>query len=326
MEFNNLIDLSLTQLTGQTSQPPWTYNKDMNTYSNVIISDNIPILLKTSQNNINSFNLEYEIPKNIDESVVNKKKIEKSIKEEIIKVYDLDFDLNKFYKFLKDDEKLSPACDYSKGLRLFRAVNPFEAIISSISSSNNSIKRWTTSIIKLKKIWGDVFEFPSGKYYRFPPSEILFDAYGDNLEEYEADGRQMEIECYTHNLKSCGFGYRVPYIKDAAEIFTLESDYNDFFNMSYEQAYDEIIKIKGVGPKVADCILLYGFGFMEAFPSDVWIKRIVSYLYFDNNPDISIKELREFGMDTFGKYAGYVQLYLFNYGRTSGLFDKLSSK
>ena len=136
----------------------------------------------------------------------------------------------------------------------------------------------------------------------------------------------MEIECYTNNLKSCGFGYRVPYIKDASEVFTFKYDYNELFNMSYEEAYDEIKKIKGVGPKVADCILLYGFGFLEAFPSDVWIKRIVSYLYFDNNQDISIKELRQFGMDTFGKYAGYVQLYLFNYGRTSGLFDKLNKK
>ena len=326
MKFNNLIDLNLTQSSGQTSQPPWTYNNDTNTYCNVIISDQIPLLLKSSQNNINSFNLDYELPKNIDESVVNKNKIEKSIKSEISKIYDLNFDLEKFYKFLKDDEKLSPSCDFSKGLRLFRATDPFEAIISSISSSNNSIKRWVNSINDLKKIWGDEFEFPSGKFYKFPPSEILFDAYEDNLEEYEASTREMEIECYTNNLKSCGFGYRVPYIKDASEVFTFKYDYNELFNMSYEEAYDEIIKIKGVGPKVADCILLYGFGFFEAFPSDVWIKRIVSYLYFDNNQDISIKELRQFGMDTFGKYAGYVQLYLFNYGRTSGLFDELNKK
>lgn len=326
MKFNNLIDLNLTQSSGQTSQPPWTYNNDTNTYCNVIISDQIPLLLKSSQNNINSFNLDYELPKNIDESVVNKNKIEKSIKREISKIYDLNFDMEKFYKFLKDDEKLSPLCDFSKGLRLFRATDPFEAIISSISSSNNSIKRWVNSINDLKKIWGDEFEFPSGKFYKFPPSQILFDAYKDNLEEYEASTREMEIECYTNNLKSCGFGYRVPYIKDASEVFTFKYDYNELFNMSYEEAYDEIIKIKGVGPKVADCILLYGFGFLEAFPSDVWIKRIVSYLYFDNNQDISIKELRQFGMDTFGKYAGYVQLYLFNYGRTSGLFDKLNKK
>ena len=327
MEFNNLIDLNLTQLSGQTSQPPWTYDENTKAYTNVIVSDNIPILLKTSQNkDINSFNLDYEIPSAIDESVVNKKKIEKSIKEEIIKIYDLDFDLDKFYKYLKSDEKLADSCDFSKGLRLFKATDPFEAIISSISSSNNSIKRWTNSINDLKRIWGDEFEFPSGKYYKFPPSEILLDAYADSLEEYEADDRQMEIECYTHNLISCGFCYRVPYIKAASELFTLEMDYNEFFNMSYEEAYDEIINIKGVGPKVADCILLYGFGFREAFPSDVWIKRIVSYLYFDNNPDISIKEIRQFGMEEFGEYAGYVQLYLFNYGRTSGLFDKLTSK
>ena len=304
MKFNNLIDLNLTQSSGQTSQPPWTYNNDTNTYCNVIISDQIPLLLKSSQNSSKNY--------------INMN----DIKSEISKIYDLNFDMEKFYKFLKDDEKLSPSCDFSKGLRLFRATDPFEAIISSISSSNNSIKRWVNSINDLKKIWGDEFEFPSGKFYKFQPSQILFDAYKDNLEEYEASGREMEIECYTNNLKSCGFGYRVPYIKDASEVFTFKYDYNELFNMSYEEAYDEIKKIKGVGPKVADCILLYGFGFRQAFPSDVWIKRIVSYLYFDGK-DIKVEKVREFGMDEFGDYAGYVQLYMFHYARKSGLMEKL---
>ncbi len=68
-------------------------------------------------------------------------------------------------------------------------------------------------------------------------------------------------------------------------------DLEDISKMSYDEAFDTILKVPGVGPKVADCILLYGFNFRQAFPSDVWIKRIVSYLYFDGN-DVNISKIR----------------------------------
>lgn len=249
MNFNNLIDLELTQYSGQTSQSPWRLDCESNSFNNVIIVDNIPVLLKLSQNNIDSMNLDYEIPTAIDESIIDKNKLESKIKSEVNRIYDLDYDLSKFYNYLKEDEKLAPSAEFCKGLRLFIAADPFESIIASISSSNNSIARWTKTIDKIKKIWGDEYLFPSGRYYKFPPSEVLMEAYENNLEEYEADNRQMEIECYTNNLKSCGLGYRVPYVKQASEIFTLEMDLNDFYHMSYDEAYNEIIKIKGVGDR-----------------------------------------------------------------------------
>jgi N-glycosylase/DNA lyase len=80
-----------------------------------------------------------------------------------------------------------------------------------------------------------------------------------------------------------------------------------------------------VGPKVADCILLYGFGMGEAFPVDIWIKRIICELYF-NGKDVSVPKIRLFGIEQFGEYAGYVQLYLFHYARKSGLLEKIHPK
>ena len=77
--------------------------------------------------------------------------------------------------------------------------------------------------------------------------------------------------------------------------------------------------------KLINLLKLYGFNFRQAFPSDVWIKRIVSYLYFDGN-DVNVSKIREFGMEEFGDYAGYVQLYLFHYARMSGLMKKLKGK
>ena len=95
--------------------------------------------------------------------------------------------------------------------------------------------------------------------------------------------------------------------------------------MNYQEAFQTLLEIPGVGPKVADCILLYGFGRGEAFPVDVWISRIISKLYF-HGEKIKPDKIREYGRERFGKYAGYVQLYLFHYARKSGLLDELKPR
>ena len=162
--------------------------------------------------------------------------------------------------------------------------------------------------------WGNNY---FDNYYTFPDKSVIRDLYEDDEEE-----SLFEDNPCGNNLKSCGVGYRAPYMKSASQIFTLEMDLSEIPKMSYEEAFESILKVPGVGPKVADCILLYGFNFKEAFPSDVWIKRIVSHLYFDGK-DISVSKVREFGMEEFGDNAGYVQLYLFHYARMSGLMSKL---
>ena len=354
LKFNSLINLKLTQESGQTSQAPWKYNSlgDMDEFNELIYLkvpsiinelddetinlNELPILLKLSQHksNFNEFSYLYEFPKKLgnhqfsqilDEKNLSNneiKTIENEIKNELSKIYDLDFDLEKFYEFLLDDEKLAPSVDFCNGLRLFIAKDPFECIISSICSANNSIARWTKSIDKIKHNWGEKVEFDSGIFYGFPSPNQFLDFYETPIEEADADGHSYEIDCYTHNMKSCGVGYRAPYMKKASQMILDEMDLNDIFNMDYEEAFDLILKMPGVGPKVADCILLYGFGFEEAFPSDVWIKRIVSHLYFDGE-EISADKTRDFGIEHFGDYAGYAQLYLFHYARKSGLMEKI---
>lgn len=158
-------------------------------------------------------------------------------------------------------------------------------------------------------------------YYTFPKSSDLAKIYLDEEEEFNSSNIQDICDC-NNNLKSCGVGYRAPYMRTASELFTDETDLSEISSMGYDEAFETILNVPGVGPKVADCILLYGFNFKEAFPSDVWIKRIVSYLYFDGK-DISVAKVRDFGMEEFGEYAGYVQLYMFHYARKSGLMAKL---
>ena len=293
------INLDLTINSGQTSQPPWMETDG--TFSNVVLLDNEPFIFKVRQSDIYlDFNFD-------DKKAVSKLKY----------IFDLDFNLDKFYKYLNNHEELKDMSKFCEGMRLFLAPDPFECVISSICSANNSIKRWTKSVSQIKKNWG----MRQDDYYTFPQSRDLAKIYLDEEEEFNSSNIQDICDC-NNNLKSCGVGYRAPYMRSASELFTDETDLSEISSMGYDEAFETILKVPGVGPKVADCILLYGFNFKEAFPSDVWIKRIVSYLYFDGK-DISVAKVRDFGMEEFGEYAGYVQLYMFHYARKSGLMAKL---
>lgn len=311
------INLDLTQLSGQTSQPPW--KKEDNVYKDIVFIENKPVLFKVSQKD-NFFDFSYEYP--LDEDFNFSKKV---LLNNLNNIFDLDFDLEKFYSYLNNDEKLFEMSSFCNGLRLFEAKNKFEAIISSISSSNNSIARWTKSINMAREKWGLKVSFPSGDFYTFPDVGVLSSCFEDDMEEFDYSDDILNINDCNNNLKTCGFGYRSAYIKKASNLFTLEMRLSDISAMNYEEAFEVVQMIPGVGPKVADCILLYGFNFKEAFPTDVWIKRIISYLFFDNK-DITVNKVREFGIEHFGDYAGYVQLYLFHYARKSGLMEKLKNK
>lgn len=313
LKFNSLINLKLTQESGQTSQAPWFCIDDDKGFSNyyelLFLNNlnNLPVLAKVSQNpnDLSCFELDYQLSDCEFSDSYSDKEITSAVKEEVSKIFNLDFDLENFYKNLIDeDDKLADSIDFCNGLRLFIARDKFECIISSICSANNSITRWTKSTNQIKSNWGFNREFIIGNgpksFYGFPKLSELADK----------------------DLKSCGVGYREDYMKKSEDLLLNEIDIDEIDNMSYDEAFETISKLPGVGPKVADCILLYGYGFMEAFPSDVWIKRIVSYLYFDGK-EISAKKTRDFGMEHFGENAGYAQLYLFHYARKSGLMDKL---
>ncbi len=304
------MNLQLTQMSGQTSQPPW--KKTDNSYQDVVFVGGKPVLFKVDD----KLNVDYELPIGGDFTISQKEVI-----GEFRRIFDLDFDLDRFYSYLKEDEKLSEIPKFCNGLRLFIAKNKFESIISSISSANNSIARWTKSMDLFKQKWGKKYTFSSGEFSAFPTLNVLDSCFEDPDEEFDFNNNLAIDEC-VNNLKSCGVGYRSKYIKGACEFFTSQMDIEDISKMNYEEAFEVIQQVPGVGPKVADCILLYGYNFKQAFPCDVWIKRIISYLYFDGK-DIPVSKVRDFGIDKFGDYAGYVQLYLFHYARKSGLFDKL---
>ena len=299
MIIDNIIDLDLTINSGQTSQPPW--REVGGVFSDVVVVGGEPCIFNVA-NTDEGIDFNYT-------STFSKDNVLSGFNF----IFDLDFDLNRFYKFLNNHDELKEMSEFCYGLRLFKAKDPFECVVSSICSANNSIARWTKSVSVMKEKWGGFFD----GFHIFPSPQRINNVFIDCEDEINVNG-----VCCDDNLKACGVGYRAQYIKKASELFLNEFDVYDFFNMKYDEAFETILKVPGVGPKVADCILLYGFDFKEAFPSDVWIKRIVSHLYFDGK-DVSVDKVRSFGMDEFGKYAGYVQLYMFHYARKSGLMLKL---
>lgn len=187
--------------------------------------------------------------------------------------FDLDTDYSALRTLYSEDSTLKAACEFSRGIRLLRQ-DGWEALVSFIFSSNNNITRIKGIIARLAEHYG---HFPT-------PAELA-------AETPESLGY----------LRS---GFRAKYIVDAAQkVASGEVDLERVKALPYEDAKAELMKIKGVGPKVADCVLLSGMYMTEAFPVDVWIKRVMTDYYSDGFPD------------KFYKTRGIAQLYLFNYIR-----------
>ncbi len=203
------------------------------------------------------------------------------------------FDLELDYESIKADlssmhDVLKEASTYAGGIRILNQ-EPFEALITFIISQNNNIGRIKGIVERLCENFGE--EIEEG-FYAFPTAEKLSKLTPDDLAPIRA-------------------GFRHRYIIDAAKkIQSGEIDLEKLKTMEYMQAQKELMKITGVGVKVADCVLLYGLHRLESFPLDVWMKRAMEVL-FDGMKG-----------DEFGEYGGIAQQYIFHYSRMhKELFD-----
>lgn len=173
--------------------------------------------------------------------------------------FDLERDYDELCEHFSADEHLKKAVDECYGIRLLRQ-DPWEAVCSFIISANNNIPRIKGIIDRLCRLLG---EHLGGDDYAFPTPEKIAEAGIDGLAP----------------IKS---GFRAKYLVDAAnKVLSGEVELNKIYDMTLDEGRDELIKIKGVGEKVAQCVLLYGFGKVDAFPIDVWVKRIMSEMYPD---------------------------------------------
>ena len=196
------------------------------------------------------------------------------------------FDLELDYGKIREDiSRLHPvledAARYAPGIRILRQ-EPYEALCTFIISQNNNIKRIKGIVARLCESFGD--EIDEG-VYTFPTAERLAELTPDDLAPLRA-------------------GFRNRYIIDSAKkVASSEVDLELCKTADYEAARAELMKITGVGVKVADCTLLFGMHRVEAFPVDVWMKRAMEKLF----PGMSAND--------FGEYAGIAQQYIFHYSR-----------
>ncbi len=196
---------------------------------------------------------------------------------------------------------LKRAIEHSRGIRILNQDN-WEAVCSFIISQNNNIPRIKKIIENLSAKCGTPVYLPEdakghicieSSNSAFPTPEQILELGIDGLVE----------------LKT---GFRAKYIYDAAQkAVNGEIDYNFIYSHSTEEAIEHLCQVKGIGPKVASCALLFGFEKYDAFPVDVWIKRVISkYFISENSP--------QFEPSILGKYAGIAQQFLFYYERYSG--------
>ncbi|MDR1753480.1 MAG: DNA-3-methyladenine glycosylase 2 [Eubacterium sp.] len=194
--------------------------------------------------------------------------------------FDIHTDYDELIKQFSQNEILRKACEYASGIRVLRQP-PFETLISFIISQNNNIKRISGIIERLCENFGNKIE----RGYTFPSADVLAKISEDGLSPLRA-------------------GFRARYIIDAAKkVADGEVNLDRLFNFDADIIKKELIKITGVGDKVADCVLLFAYGKTEAVPKDVWIKRALARFFPDGLPEC------------VGEYGGIAQQFLFEYVR-----------
>ena len=212
-------------------------------------------------------------------------------------------DLKEILKTISKDRVTNQAVKKYYGLRLIRQ-DPFQCLISFIVSSNSNIQKIKNTLENICKSFGNSVFFDNNEFFLFPEPQILANA---SLQE----------------IKKCGSGYRSEFIIKASKmVCTKEINFEYLKNCEYDEAKKTLLRIPGVGNKVADCILLFSLEKLNAFPLDRWMIRILEK-HYPQFIDFTVKTLTDKKYDLlhekivrhFGSYAGYAQQFLFKMER-----------
>lgn len=203
------------------------------------------------------------------------------------------FDLQRGYAAIKQqlafDENVARGMAYAGGIHILQQEK-FETLISFIISANNNIKRIKGIIERICEKTGD----RAGSGFAFPTPEQL---------------SALSIE----DLQQLGAGYRARYIHETTRMVLDGFDLESLARLPYDDARKQLCTLCGVGPKVADCIMLFSMGFTRAFPTDTWVKKVLADMYSEYGE----MSPAEFAAQRFGDNAGFAQQYLFHYMRNT---------
>lgn len=207
---------------------------------------------------------------------------------------DLGRDYGKIKHELSKEPILAEAISHGQGMRILKQ-SPWEILISFIVSANSNIPKISKSLGILSELYGSPMEYMGKTYYAFPTL--------GQLEKVDLEG-----------INLCRAGFRCKYILDAVKKVQYgEINLEEISKMDITSARKELMKVNGVGPKVADCIMLFSMGKHAAYPVDVWVKRVTEHYFLGKT--VAIKDIQSFAEERFGELAGFAQQYLFYYAR-----------
>lgn len=217
-------------------------------------------------------------------------------KKELLNRLGINVEIKKVYSNINTDIFIDNAIKNYYGMRITKN-EPWETTLCFIISQFNNIKRIRLIMKNLLERYGEPYYIDGKKVMLFPSAERISKA---TIPE----------------LMSCGTGFRAKYIKSVSNEIKNGFSFDHINRLDYDEAKNELLKLDGVGDKVADCILLFGYGHLQSFPIDVWVKRIIEKVYMKNKKK-SIQQIHDFANNRWGNLAGYAQQYLYWYGRTA---------
>ncbi len=222
---------------------------------------------------------------------------ETNLKEIVTNYFDLDNDYQKMIDFIVErDSKIKCAANFSLGLTMIRQ-DPFETIMEYIISANNGVPQIANALNNIARKYGQKVVFNNKEYYLFPTYQALKGV-------SESD------------FRNCKVGFRDKYLKNMVDNLNEgKIVLDEFYHLSTSDALIKLMQNVGIGPKVASCILLFAYQKYDVFPIDTWVKKIMKNDYGIEGE----KNIRNFAMNTYGKYSGIAMQYLFNYSRNAKL-------
>ena len=237
----------------------------------------------------------------IGNEVIFKGICKENIKETVGKYFDLDRDYQKIKnQLMQVDENMKKSIEYGKGIRILNQ-DLWETIISFIISANNNIPRIKGIIERLSKKYGKEIEWNNTKYYTFPTVKALKDVTVQEYRELGLGFRDIRLYETTHMI-----------LDKKVDLEAMKNNPNTM------EVREQLLSLSGVGPKVADCILLFSdLKRFEVFPIDVWVRRVMNDLYIhnENEEKVNKKQIEKIAQEKFGDLAGLAQQYLFYWRR-----------
>jgi N-glycosylase/DNA lyase len=212
---------------------------------------------------------------------------------ELSRYFRLDDNLEEIYEDISQDPRVASMVSQFRGLRLLR-IDPWECLISFICSANSNLARIHSNMESMAQAFGSAVSMEGQTRYILPSPDVLTSV------------GEMP-------LRQLGLGFRAPYVAGAARaVASGQIDLEGLRQMPYLEAKGQLMELRGIGSKIADCVLLHSLDKVEAFPIDIWIRRALLDWYFPDQKPPPDRVLLEWALDHFGANAGYAELYLFH--------------